>query len=474
MRWLPLVLVACASPGASRLPVREGAPTSAPSETSAATPPAEAAPAPDLSTTITVIEAPVLDAWVVTWQLATPASALIFDRRTPSNRHESWVPADGVTWSRDPSGDYETLVAQSPRQEFTVFFQSDDRGAGRTPALNVPFTDGSRLLFTGILGAYAFACEPTCTRRGQRLSRRWIFRSDPTRLLRVFDTEATAEVVWNEPAGDMRGTYVFAGTAAATRHEKLTLVADPALPAWLVDDTARVLPGFFASYGKTLGVPLDVSPLVLVSQTDPDARVDAMRGKTMAALIQLEAIGNEWARATSTRHRRWAELLAHEAFHLWNGQIARRADDKLDVWLSEGSAVFMAGLSLERAGLLSRSAYEARIIRSANDCLASLHGPLHAELDDPVYYACGELVHFLVDRALADRGGASAVWAALVARGSYTTADFVAAIDAPLRADVQQILDVGLGTDPAPYVQRLLAGARLRTKLAGGGRMLAR
>jgi hypothetical protein len=310
--------------------------------------------------------------------------------------------------------------------------------------------------------------------RTKAAPRRWTFHTTEGRSLRILDSEAAGELTWNEPAGDLRGTYVFTGTATATRTEKLTLVADPGLPAWLVDDTARVLPDYFASYGVAMGVPLDVSPLVLVSQIAPDARIDAMRGKTMTALIQLEAVGNEWTRSTPTRRRRWAELLAHEAFHLWNGQIARRGDDKLDVWLSEGSAVFMAGLALQRAGLLTPDAYEKRILRSANECIASLGGPLHVELADPIYYACGELVHFLVDRALADRGGATAVWAKLIARGSYTTSDFVDAIDAPLRADVQQILDVGLGTDPAAHVQRLLSDARLPTKRAPHSKQLVR
>jgi hypothetical protein len=488
VRFALVFLAACASPAVTATPAPPAAPVAA--VDAAAAPPADAAaaaaPAAAAPLTITVTELPATDGWSVVWTLATPAPSIIFDRRIPSNRHETWVLGDGLVWDRDPSGDFEIIRAadRSPVSTFTATFPSDLRNVGRAPSLNVRFTDGSRLLFTAQVGAYAFRCAPACARRDQRASRRWIFRTTPARTVRVIDRAAAAELAWDEPAGDVRGTYLYTGTIAATEHPRVTLVTDPGLPAWLAADTAKLLPQLFAFHGRATGVELDLVPLVLASQTDPGVRGDALRGKTLPRLIHLEAVGKDWATPSPARRGRWFEVLAHEAFHLWNAQLARRSGEKRDEWLSEGSAVFVAGRALVGAGLLSPRMYEERILTAANDCIATLRGPLYAEAADASYYACGELVHFLVDRALEKQGGALAVWAALIAHarehGMYTTADFLAAIDAradaasTIGADVRAILDVGLGTEPAARVAHLLERARLPTKRARGGRMLVR
>lgn len=478
VRFFPLILVGCAAPAPAPRPVPVPASPAAPAPPPVPVPVPVTDPAAPL--TITVTEHPAADAWTVTYSLATPAPAVIFDRRIPSNRHETWKLPETLVWDHDPSGDYEIIraVDNSALTAFAATFPSDTRDVGRAPSLNVRFTDGSRLLFTAQVGAYAFTCEPRCDRLDRDASRRWIFQTSSDRTLRVVDAAAPGTLTWDEPAGDVRGTYLYAGTIAATAHEEVTLVADPGLPAWLVADTTRLLPELFAFHGRATGVELDVVPLVLASRTDPGKPGDALRGKTLPRLLHLEAIGKGWERASPYLRRRWFEVLAHEAFHLWNAQLARRSGEKRDEWLSEGSAVFVAGVALRGAGLLDPDTYDDRIIDAANSCIATLRGPLHAETADASYYACGELVHFLVDRALADRGGVLAIWAKTIAHartsGSYSTGDFLAFIDAPIAADIRQILDVGLGTDPAARVQRLLEGARLPTKLARGRRMLVR
>lgn len=494
MRFIPLILIACTASPLSA-PTRSRAPAPTPSSSPSPSPSPSPAPTPSPSPsplTISITEHPHLDTWTVTWTLSSApgaaAPAIIFDRRLPSNRHERWRLADDLVWDVDPSGDYELIraVDGAARTVFTATFPSDTRDVGRAPPLNVRFTDGSRLLFTAQVGAYGFTCAPRCLRLDRDAPRRWHFHTAPDRTLRVLDHAATGELVWDEPAGDVRGTYLYAGSIPAIRHERVTLVADPGLPTWLAADTARLLPELFAFHGDATGVALDFVPLVLASHATPTRRDDALRGKTLPGLIQVEAIGSAWVRASPARRARWFEVLAHEAFHLWNAQLARRGGDKRDEWLSEGSAVYVAGLALVDAGLLSPRAHEDRILASANDCIASLRGPLHAEAADASYYACGELVHFLVDRALAGRGGVLGVWAAVIAharaRGSYSTADFLGEVErratavpgGNAAADVRRILEEGLGADPVALVARMLDDARLPTRRAGGGRRLVR
>ena len=76
------------------------------------------------------------------------------------------APPDLIAASDTGMMNNDNITADNtPTFSFTTSFPTDPRPAGRAPALNVRFTDGSRLLFTAQVGAYAFACDPRCDRR---------------------------------------------------------------------------------------------------------------------------------------------------------------------------------------------------------------------------------------------------------------------------------------------------------------------
>ena len=419
------------------------------------------------------------DAWTVTWRFAAPTPGVIFDRRLPSNRHARWTAGEGLAWGMDDG--YETLrVAGGGEQTtFSARFATDDESPGRAPPLNVRFSDGGRLLFTAQVAVHALACTAAgCTRRDHGGARVWTLRGDdPARHVRVLGDAAPGALTWAEPPGDVRGTYVYVGGTEAVAAAGATLVLDRELPRWLADETRRRLPALLAGHAARTGIALDVVPLVLVSY-DRRAAGDAMRGRTLPGLLQLDAAGRAWGTRSADRRRRWFELVAHEAFHLWNAHLARRSGDKRDEWLSEGTAVYVAGLALADAGLLPEPARAVRLVGAANGCLATLRTGLFDERADAAYYACGELVAFLVDRRLAADGGLDALLAAMFARardrGGYATADFLELLAArtgdadPTLADVRAILDHGLGATPEVFVRDALARAGLRTSIASG------
>lgn len=413
------------------------------------------------------------DAWMVTWRFAAATPGVIFDRRFPSNRHARWTAGAGLAWGSEDG--HETLRAADggERTTFSARFATDDESPGRAPPLNVRFSDGGRLLFTAQVAVHALDCEAAagCARRDRGGARRWVLRSDdPARSVRVLDDAAAGALTWAEPPGDVRGTYVYVGRTEAVAAAGATLVLDAGLPGWLADETRRRLPELLAGHAARTGIALDVVPLVLVSY-DRRAAGDAMRGRSLPGLLQLDAAGRAWRTRSADRRRRWFELVAHESFHLWNAHLARRSGDKRDEWLSEGSAVYVAGLALAGAGMLPEAARAARLVGAANGCLATLRTGLFDEAADAAYYACGELVCFLVDRRLAADGGLDALLAATFARardrGGYATADFLELLAArtgdadPTLADVRAILDHGLGPTPEAFVQAALARAGL-------------
>lgn len=421
------------------------------------------------------------DTWDVSWTFTEPTRAIVFDRRDPSNRHETWRAIPGLRWVM--VGPYEQLEAEDGKERttFGARFSSNTDGGGRAPPLNVFFSNGDRLLFTAQVGVHAIACPSggKCDRRGLEEPRHWTFHAGPGEGLRVLDHAATSTVEWDEPAGDVRGTYAYAGSLTAERAGAFDVLVDPGLPTWLREETSTLLPRLVEHHAKSTGIALDVRPLVFASRFDTKPG-SGLRGRTLPALIQLEAIGAGWDTKKQELEALWFEFLAHETFHLWNAQLARRGEDPRNEWLSEGSAVFAAGIALRDAGLLDAAVYDARILKSANTCRERLKGPLFDEKASDAYYACGEVLLFAIDRDLG--GGAMTALATLfndarAARIPWETKGFRALVDPRLTdetaIDVRAVLDVGLGTDASAFLARLLrrAGLDVEATTAGPLRM---
>lgn len=460
-----LVLAASCRPAAEPsyppLPFETVPPAPAPSTPA---PPAPPPPRQDIEVALRAAD----DAWDVAWTFAVPADGLLFDRRDPAIRHATWTPGPGLRWSLEHGDEVLRPIDGVARARFEVSFATDPDGRRRAAPLNLRWADGGRLLFTGMLGAHALTCAPPpgrCDRRDVGTERIWHFRADDGRGLRALDAHGRGTLAWPEPVGDLRGTYLYAGDQPAIADDRWTRIVDGGLPGWLDAETATRMPALLAAYGERTGQPLAWKPLVLVSRGPGPARIRSVLGRTLPGLIVLEASG-AWDRKRRAAQRQWFELVAHEAFHLWNSQVARRADVR-DEWWSEGASSFVAGLMAREAGFLDERRYLRRIVRAATGCLRGLRGPLHAEAAEASYYTCGELVHFVVDRR--SPGGAWPLYARLFAdartRGSYGTADFLALLEPGLAAELDELLERGLGDDPAARVQALLASAGVKTRI---------
>ncbi len=468
-----LALTACtASVTRPAAPPTPAAPADAAAPGAPIAPPIAAPIAPP-PTAITVAYLPASDAWAITWAVGRPAAALRFDRAVATPRGAAWQPAAGLAWQRD--GDDDVLVATDgqPRREFAAVMPSDDASPTRLPPAVVRWSDGSRLVFNGAIGGDAAVCVRD--RCGAVAGpRTWRVRAAGLRVVRgPADGDGAAELAWDEPADDRRGAYVYVGRGRIAATGAVATIADRGLPPWLAALTAGLAATTVADFAARTGVPLGFVPTVLVSLRPAGGPGYAVRGRTVPGQVLLEAGGAGWRSRTTARARLWRELVVHELFHLWNGQVAARADVR-DEWLSEGASSFVAGAALVDAGLLDATRWGRRVVAAANRCARSLRGPLYDRAADPSYYDCGEVVHVALDRALAARGGLWPVYARLFAdararpSGTYATADFLALCDGAgadpaIVAAVRAILDRGLGADPQATLRALLADAGIAT-----------
>lgn len=115
--------------------------------------------------------------------------------------------------------------------------------------------------------------------------------------------------------------------------------------------------------------------------------------------------------ATVTNRRRWGHILAHELFHLWNGQAIQAPIDGQEYWFTEGFTEYVSSGLEARLGLITSEellgalAEHARLyLASAGEVSMRDAGQDKAAHYDLVYSG-GAMVAFALDVELLSRGG---------------------------------------------------------------------
>ena len=172
-------------------------------------------------------------------------------------------------------------------------------------------------------------------------------------------------------------------------------VVDPGAPGWLVEQMHRVLPETFDLFTEGFAEPLPWKPMVLFNFEDVERGGLSSGGGTLSGLVQMSASGSAWHDATPASSEQLLYLIAHEAVHLWNGQI-HPYDDGNDSWMHEGSADAFAELALVRTGTIDETRLAERRSEALNDCALRLRdGSLHDSSRRGQfgnYYDCGNVI----------------------------------------------------------------------------------
>ncbi len=134
-----------------------------------------------------------------------------------------------------------------------------------------------------------------------------------------------------------------------------------------------------------------------------DPNSTSWKGGTLPGLIQMHieaAAGAEEDRALLDR---FFKFLAHEAAHMWNGELFR-APEQNQSWMHEGGAEAFAYRAMRRANLLTDSELDARQAADLNRCLAGIGAraldDAEAHHDFRSVYACGSALAWLTEAAV--------------------------------------------------------------------------
>ena len=255
------------------------------------------------------------------------------------------------------------------------------------------FTDGSVALYTGHF--HVATEEPAASDAGDEaefLRRVELVPAAGERVV-VQGVATRGPTVWGGAHVD--GTYAYVGTIEPLETDSMIALLDPGAPPWLLERMRDLLPAFFAEYADRFGEALPWKPMVLFSFHDLEVSGLQSGGGTLTGLIQMSVTGGAWREATPDSSEHLVHLIAHEAAHLWNGQI-HAYGDPADSWMHEGSADALANALLLRHGAIDEARLSERRTEAINLCARGLRdGSLSTagerrRFSD--YYACGSTI----------------------------------------------------------------------------------
>ncbi len=378
-----------------------------------------------LSTRVTLAAAS--DGVVARYSLSRPAARFRFDSQIADIRIEGWTLEDkGLAWD----GDAVVSRDGRPFRAFTVKVLPDARQRDRIyPAL-------TRL---GPKGWVIY--EPHFAAHVDQ---------GPTRLTMTLPRGHMVLPALNRPPPDESG-YVFFGPKTYGSGEVGKVVADPAMPAWLVAAARRDADEATTFFTDRLGAPLAAPPLMLLERYEGkarDFRGDVSNGQT----VFLRFYGGAWADPDAASVLRIGQFTAHEYFHFWNGRRFRPLEADTAAWLHEGAAEYASRLAMVTAGRFDDAAMRKSLEASVNGCIAAL-GDRGLRASGPktgrAVYDCGVVAQWLADLQVraASSGGRDVLdaWKAVfaddgAARQGYGVTDFLREAGAPAGSPLDLLL----------------------------------
>jgi hypothetical protein len=310
----------------------------------------------------------------------------VFNRQINKFRLKNWQVITPQISIVEKNG-REQIVSASPFQEVSFEFDSYYETTPKDYEFFQAFSDKSVVMYTGHLNA----C-PDDNECNRPIEFHFIPRSNERGIIsgKIFHTAFD----WKDEKSE--GTYIYWGNINPVETKYLTAVIDPNLPTWLLEKFNLLLPSLFKYYAERTGEPLTWKPFVFLNYL-AKGEGNNSGGGTLPGLIQLSLEGKGWNKPDTDSFIDLAKFFAHEAAHIWNGQLFPYATS--DIWMHEGGADAFAYFALLDLKFINPKKFLDYQTEAFNSCLSRLKNrPLWDVKEDPnfrAHYHCGAMLALL-------------------------------------------------------------------------------
>jgi hypothetical protein len=346
---------------------------------------------------ITLEHLPNSDAWRIQYVLPGPIAGVRFRYPEPF-REDHWkISATGVL-TLESRGQSDVLRRVDGRtfDGFELTVPTYELHHEKDYEVFISYTDGGRLVYTPKFEIEPLddKLEPSATlhivpRSGERVIHRGQIHTTP------FD--------WRSE--DDQGMYLYFGSTEPVRSERMMAVVDTGMPQWLRMPIESILPRLFDYFADQTGVPLDSRLPVFLVYGELAASESVSIGGGARSGVHIDVrLGSKFR--TERDPRLIEEVMwttAHEAAHVWHGQLYSNAVPGAD-WMHEGGSDAFAGRALVALGELTVERFIERASEDASFCALGLQGePLKASARPGRYmnfYKCGATMALLTEGAM--------------------------------------------------------------------------
>jgi hypothetical protein len=238
--------------------------------------------------------------------------------------------------------------------------------------------------------------------------------------------------------------YVYMGPRTQIPDSIGTFAFGTGTPEWMKGEVIRTLHAVIPFYERALGRKLP-GPTTTYAVHFPREAADSASFRadvTDDFMVLLRFWGPSWSQPSADQLGLLHEIVAHEAFHFWNGSLFYPSEGEVNPWLHEGGASYMSWAAQAELFGVNPDARRKHMESSLNSCIEALGssylvGALHAHGWGSATYDCGEVTQWLSDVGMrkATQGGQNifTLWQKLFAaaerrKGAYSTSDFLALV----------------------------------------------
>lgn len=244
------------------------------------------------------------------------------------------------------------------------------------------------------------------------------------------------QIVTAGPGARPMDGFVYVGSGPRDPAHGARTIVDPALPAWLSEDARAALETSNVFYARGLDIGSPGQPVLLVGALpagDPSSFVGDV---TPNGVINLQFAPSQLPADRDARISGMiVPFVAHETFHVWQGDGFRDTPGVNGRWLTEGSAEYFSLLAQAATSPVAAAQSRETLARRLGACLSAMDSrpegllALSGTAAQATRYDCGTVTQWLADLQTQSKGGLFAIWREMLSRsGGYGVSDFRAAI----------------------------------------------